>query len=130
MNPDQIDRAAYIAAHAILAANTSAPELACPGARRSHVVDTIAGIIKSVFELHRDELDAFTDWWERPVSIRNPNVSVAATAALSEKSLPIRAESAVRADRETDTLETDPENLQVIDRGNRVADTDNAVKNV
>ena len=51
MQTNQIEKAAYIAAHRILAANTSAPELACPGARRSHVVDTIADIIKDVFEL-------------------------------------------------------------------------------
>jgi hypothetical protein len=116
VNPDQIDRAAYIAAHAILAADTSAPDLACPGARRSHEVDAIAGIIKSVFEVHRDELDAFTDWWERPASTRHPNFSVAATAEMSKKSLPIRAESAVQTDRKTDTLVTGP--------------TDSVVKNV
>ena len=49
MNANQLERAAYVAAHAILSANLSAPELACPGARRSHEVDRIAEVIKTVF---------------------------------------------------------------------------------
>jgi hypothetical protein len=62
MNANQLERAAYIAAHAILAANTGAPELACPGARRSHTVDTIADINIGVFELHSSALDGYIDW--------------------------------------------------------------------
>ncbi len=98
MNSHQIERAAYIAAHALLTANTSAPELACPGARRSYTVDTIAGIIKGVFELHCEELDAFTDWWEDPIVISQPHLSPARQPARSEKILPIRADTAVQAD--------------------------------
>jgi hypothetical protein len=57
MNPKEIERGAYMAAHRILTANTSVPELACPGARRSHAIDAIAAIIKDVFELHNEALD-------------------------------------------------------------------------
>ncbi len=46
----QIERAAYIAAHAITTADLVATHLVCPGARNTHKVDTIAGIIKNVFE--------------------------------------------------------------------------------
>jgi hypothetical protein len=52
MKADQLERAAYMAAHRILTTNTGAPELACPGARRSHAVDVIANVIRDVFELH------------------------------------------------------------------------------
>jgi hypothetical protein len=51
MNAKQLERAAYLAAHRILMANPTAPELACPGAQRSRVIDTIATIIKEVYEL-------------------------------------------------------------------------------
>lgn len=57
MHAKEIERAAYIAAHGILAANTSAPELACPGARRTHAIDVIADIIKEVFELYEPASD-------------------------------------------------------------------------
>ena len=57
MNAKQLERASYMAAHAILAANTSAPHLATPGARRTYTVDTIAEKIRSVFELHCWALD-------------------------------------------------------------------------
>jgi hypothetical protein len=57
MNAKQLERASYMAAHAILAANTSAPHLATPGARRTYTVDKIAEKIKSVFELHCSALD-------------------------------------------------------------------------
>ena len=57
MNAKQLERASYMAAHAILAANTSAPHLATPGARRTYTVDTIAEKIRSVFELHCSALD-------------------------------------------------------------------------
>ena len=99
MNPDQLERAAYLAAHAVLAANTRAPHLACPGARRSYAVDTIAGVIKSVFEMHSDEMDAFTDWWERPIVAPVPTHSPLAQSARNEKILPMRAEIAVQSDR-------------------------------
>ncbi len=65
MNAKQLERASYMAAHAILAANTSAPHLATPGARRTYTVDIIAEKIRSVFELHCSALDEAT-----PVAIR------------------------------------------------------------
>ena len=57
MKANEIERAAYMAAHRILMADLSAAELACPGARRSRAVDAIAGIIKEVFELSTFECD-------------------------------------------------------------------------
>jgi hypothetical protein len=54
MRERQIERAAYLAAHAINTANLSAPYLACPGARQTHKVDVIAKIIKDVFEAMDD----------------------------------------------------------------------------
>jgi hypothetical protein len=72
MNAKQLERASYMAAHAILASNTSAPELACPGARRSHAVDVIAETIRSVFELHCSALDESTDWYASVATIRRP----------------------------------------------------------
>jgi hypothetical protein len=63
MNANQMERAAYIAAHRLLTTDLSAPELACPGARRSAVVDNMARIIKSVFEVHSQRFDETTDWW-------------------------------------------------------------------
>lgn len=63
MNTHQMERAAYIAAHRILTTNLNAPELACPGARRSAIVDNIAAIIKSVYEAHSQHFDEATDWW-------------------------------------------------------------------
>lgn len=67
MNAKQLERASYMAAHAILAANTSAPHLATPGARRSYAVDMIAEKIRNVFELHCWALDDAA-----PVTIRRP----------------------------------------------------------
>jgi hypothetical protein len=52
MHASQLERAAYIAAHAILSANTTAPEKATPGARRTHAIDTIAQIIIETFGAH------------------------------------------------------------------------------
>ncbi len=52
MHTKDIEKAAYTAAHRILAANTLAPGLVCPGARRSYAVDTIADIIREAFEGH------------------------------------------------------------------------------
>ena len=63
MNANQMERAAYIAAHRILTTNLTAPELACPGARRSAMIDNIAAIIKSVYEAHDQHFDDATDWW-------------------------------------------------------------------
>ena len=57
MNAKQLERASYMAAHAILQANTGAHHLATPGARRSHTVDVLAATIKHVFELHCSALD-------------------------------------------------------------------------
>ena len=54
---NEIERAAYIAAHRILMADLSAADLACPGARRSRAVDAIAGLIKEVFELSTYDWD-------------------------------------------------------------------------
>ncbi len=51
MKKEDIERAAYIAANAISSANTTAPHLACPGAKQSHRIDTIANIIIGVFEV-------------------------------------------------------------------------------
>ena len=67
MNAHQMERAAYIAAHRILTTDLSAPELACPGARRSAIVDNMARIIKSVYEAHSQRFDATTDWWPSEV---------------------------------------------------------------
>ena len=64
MMAKEIERAAYIAAHRILDTNTAAPELACPGARRSRAVDMIADIIREVFELHSVNN---SEWFEREV---------------------------------------------------------------
>jgi len=65
MNARDMERAAYIAAHRILTANLSAPELACPSARWSHAVDMVAGIIREVFECQPNGLDASATRTER-----------------------------------------------------------------
>ena len=62
MNAKQLERASYLAAHAVLSANISAPHLATPGARRSYTVDAIAHQIRSVFELHCSAFDESVDW--------------------------------------------------------------------
>ncbi len=62
MNAHQMERAAYIAAHRILTTDLNAPQLACPGARRSAVLDNIARIIKSVYEAHDGRFDETSDW--------------------------------------------------------------------
>ena len=72
MNAHQMERAAYIAAHRILTTDLTAPELACPGARRSAIIDNIARIIKSVYEAHDQASDARTDWGASEV----PNVHI------------------------------------------------------
>jgi len=91
MKAYQLERAAYVAAHAILAANTGAPELACPGARRSHAVDTIADIIKGVFEPHCEELAGATVGGE-PIQRHDPPYAI--RRARAEKILPFRAKTA------------------------------------
>ncbi len=67
MNAHQMERAAYIAAHRILTTDLTAPELACPGARRSAMLDNMARIIKSVYEAHSARFDESTDWWPSEV---------------------------------------------------------------
>jgi hypothetical protein len=62
MNAKQLERASYLAAHAVLSADVSAPHLATPGARRSYTVDAIADKIRSVFELHCSAFDDSSDW--------------------------------------------------------------------
>ncbi len=63
MNASQMERAAYMAAHRLLTTDLTAPELACPGARRSAIVDNMARIIIGVFEAHSQRFDENTDWW-------------------------------------------------------------------
>ena len=55
MNAKEIERAAYLAAHRILTADTSAAEFAGAGARRTRTIDTIAAIIQDAFQIHRRE---------------------------------------------------------------------------
>lgn len=72
LNADDIERAAYIAAHAILTADLNAPELACPGARRSYTVDAIAEVIKGVFAADSGRADPSLAWRERPRAAATP----------------------------------------------------------
>lgn len=105
MNTIQLERAAYLAAHEILTADISAPQLACPGARRSHAVDAVANIIKSIFTLHGDAPGE--DRERRNGSVRaRPEVRMEdiappggwiSTAAPREKILHLRAEVAVQS---------------------------------
>jgi hypothetical protein len=88
MNAKQLERASYLAAHAVLATNTSAPHLATPGARRSYMVDTIAQKIRSIFELHCSALDESTEWnadLPRIRSSEHGSVNFAPDGADSEK---------------------------------------------
>jgi hypothetical protein len=78
MNAKQLERASYLAAHAVLSANISAPHLATPGARRSYMVDEIAHQIRSVFELHCSAFDESSDWpsptvFQAPVREESPD---------------------------------------------------------
>src|SRR5579864_6907965 len=75
MNAKQLERASYLAAHAILSANVSAPHLATPGARRSYMIDSIADQIKSIFELHCSALDESSDWWADAPTIRKDGLT-------------------------------------------------------
>jgi len=88
MNANQMERAAYIAAHRILTTDLTAPELACPGGRRSAVVDNIARISIGVFEAHSQRFDETTDWWPA-----NPEPRPLATSPL----LPGALRAAARA---------------------------------
>jgi len=72
MNAKQLERASYLAAHAVLSADVSAPHLATPGARRSYIVDAIANKIRSVFELHCSALDDSFDWQAPHFSQQTP----------------------------------------------------------
>ena len=67
MSEKEIERAAYIAAHRILSANTAPVGLVCPGARRSYAVDTIAGIIRDIFEVSEPGRDAYTNRADRRI---------------------------------------------------------------
>ena len=73
MNAKQLERASYLAAHAILSANVSAPHLATPGARRSYMIDSIADQIKNVFELHCSALDESGEWWSNLSRVAEPD---------------------------------------------------------
>jgi hypothetical protein len=86
-----IERAAYIAAHRILAANTTAAELVCPGAKRSHAVDSIADIIREVFELHNQNPEEMTTVRQREVELGPRLVNHRRTGTVLE--LPMRVSS-------------------------------------
>ena len=88
MNANQMERAAYIAAHRILTTDLTAPELACPGARRSAMVDNIAAIIKGVYEAHNQRFDETTDWWPADTA---PTVEITCPPARSQGPVPLRA---------------------------------------
>jgi hypothetical protein len=90
MHAREIERAAYIAAHGILAADTGSPELACPGARRTHAVDVIAGIIRGVFELYNPESEA------RPGSLQTPRPEVVREIRRPALMLEISRQTALR----------------------------------
>jgi hypothetical protein len=62
MTRKMIERAAYAASHRILKVDTTFQELACPGARRSRAVDTIADIIRQEFELHNSDAEEPANW--------------------------------------------------------------------
>jgi hypothetical protein len=70
-----MERAAYIAAHRLLTTDLTSPELACPGARRSAIVDNMAKVIIGVFEAHSHRFDESTDWW--PDNVEPVAVAVA-----------------------------------------------------
>ena len=92
MRADQIERAAYIAAHAILATNLTAPELACPGARRSFAVDTIAEVIRGVLEAQPVQSEAAVAW--RNGRENTPQTTLGPVRA--RKVLQVRADPSVR----------------------------------
>ena len=89
MNAKQLERASYLAAHAVLSANVSAPHLVTPGARRSYAVDAIANEIRSVFELHCSAFDDSSDWQAPNLSNRilPGETFEGATPALSSRKL-------------------------------------------
>ena len=57
MTTNQVERAAYLAAHLILNADLSSANLACPGAKRSHAIDSVADIIKAAFAFQSDAVE-------------------------------------------------------------------------
>jgi hypothetical protein len=67
MDAKQVERAAYLAAHRIITEDLGAPELACPGARRTYRVDRMAEIIVKTMELCTDRAPA-TNFRVRPLS--------------------------------------------------------------
>jgi len=75
MNTRQIEQAAYIAAHRLMTTDLSAPELACPGARRSAVIDNMARIIKGVYEA-----SAYAPPRRSPGERRVPNIVALSSA--------------------------------------------------
>ncbi|MEO8048799.1 MAG: hypothetical protein ABI833_00165 [Acidobacteriota bacterium] len=93
MNAKQLERASYMAAHAIFSANISAPQCATPGARRSHAIDTIADAIRNVFELHCSALDESADCWApetpplRTTAALNAQMEIPAIAKASNQKL-------------------------------------------
>jgi hypothetical protein len=87
MEAGRIERAAYIAAHAILAANLNSRELVCPGAKRSYAVDTIAGIIKGAFGVEGTD--------QIPRQTRN-HTPAAGRTAKSQKILHMPADTALQ----------------------------------
>jgi hypothetical protein len=72
MEAGRIERAAYIAAHAILAANLNSSELVCPGAKRSYAVDTIAGIIKGALGVEDTDVIQRSARTHTPAARRTP----------------------------------------------------------
>ena len=88
MKANEIERAAYIAAHRILMADLSAAEFACPGTRRSRAVEAIAGIIKEVLELSALDCDYC---FERAATCSADTMERPRTAVVLE--LPRRASS-------------------------------------
>ena len=86
MNAKQLERASYMAAHAILSTDTSAPHLATPGARRSYMVDTIAARIKGVFELHCSALDESTEWSVGVAPVRESHTETVCVESLPQGS--------------------------------------------
>ena len=97
MNAKQLERASYLAAHAVLSADVSAPHLATPGARRSYTVDAIAKQIRSIFELHCSAFDELANWQAPLVqpSRQGDSLEEVSTALSSSKAAACDAETAL-----------------------------------
>ena len=91
MSPKEIERAAYIAAHRLLAVDTTARELVCPGARRTHAVDIMAQVIREAFELQKTPIDESGYRFQYPADAGPHPVELRRTGVLVE--LPLRASS-------------------------------------